>query len=363
MSLHHQHIRFITIHPEIHHRHLQMSKANDAPRNSALDFVKGALVVAMVGYHAGTLFISDLSTKEFTLGVLLDFVSGSWVFVSGLLIIWYYREKFEESPRAVSSRLWVRGLKILLLFLSLNAGIYCLGLSPHRTRFFDLHTLTTIVVHGGGTLSSFEVLVGIAYLLLLSPLILYAGRLGPYLVGLTLFGCMVFTTTGNQLSPNVWLVICGLGGVMSGYLWKAKVKMLPIATPSDHIVGLIGALLAACAYYGLKIYFGYKRENLQIYLLGITSLFFSAYLSYMLVDSRSRWNQALQLLGRYSLPCYIGQMALLWLGYSISGAIGPFSFWIMMPATLAGLFIAMSFLDSLRQRNMAANKVYRFVFE
>lgn len=350
---------------ELKHSRSVKTLSVDSPqisRDLALDFIKGVLVVAMLAYHAGNLFILDPGTKSFVLGIVLDFVSGSWLFLCGLLISSSSRRKFAIDPMAVTFRFWIRATKILVLFFLLNAVIYRYSLIPRPTASLDLEIIGRILWYGGGELSSFEVLIGIAYLLLFAPLLLWLRSFGPVLIGFILAAGVISVLGGNRLSPNCWLVYCGLGGVLCGYLLNGSWLHKICETTQCRSIGVALALLGTAAYYTLIASYGYTRTDIHVYLLGIACIFFTLYLSHVWLWPNNILDRTLQLVGRYSLLSYIGQMALLWGLLSLGKPYLPASYWLILPIAACIMVVSIKMLDFLLHRSKPLRATYSAIF-
>ncbi len=339
-----------------------LADSSETVRDSGLDFIKGMLVVAMMAYHAGHFFILNASTKSLVLGTILSFVSGSWVFLSGLLVSSSYRIKFAVDPWSVSLRLWRRAAKLLILFLVLNVVIYWYDLVPHRSASLSLETMGHILWHGGGDLSSFEVLVGIGYMLLLAPALLWFRTWGPLVVGTLVGACVLAAMNGGRLAPNGWLVVCGLGGTLCGYLFTSVWLHNLRETAAGQIGSLTVALLGTATYYTLSILCGYTRADIHVYLFGVTSIFFTLYFGHAWSGSGGLFDPALQRLGRYSLVSYIGQMGLLWSLYFWGRPYLPASYWFILTIAVGIMVISVYGMHYIFSRSKALKNIYTAIF-
>ena len=98
-----------------------MRKTADSPkaqRISALDFTKGALVLIMVLYHWINYFIG----LQWPYYRYLRFLTPSFIFVTGFMISNVYLSKYDAADPRLSKRLFTRGLKLMAVFLALNAA-------------------------------------------------------------------------------------------------------------------------------------------------------------------------------------------------------------------------------------------------
>lgn len=339
-----------------------LTHSSHLARDAGLDFIKGVLVILMMAYHAAVFFIRDPLSKSFMLDIALDFVSGSWVFLSGLLVSSSYRMKFSADPSSITLRLWIRATKILAVFFALNAVIYWYHLIPHPSKTLSPQVIGDILWYGGGDLASFEVLVGISYTLFLSPVVLGLRKWGPVFVAVIVGACVLVVMSGGRLSANGWFVMCGLGGMLCGYLFSNAWLRTMCQTAGGQTGGLICAILATVVYYTLEIAFGYTRADVYVYLLGVTSIFFAMYFSYSWVVPNSTVDYILRLLGQYSLVCYIGQMGLLWGLYSWGRFYLPDSYWFMLTIAVCIMVVSVNSLHYILNRNKPLRSVYTAIF-
>jgi peptidoglycan/LPS O-acetylase OafA/YrhL len=86
------------------------------PRDTAIDFTKGGLVLFMVLYHWLNYFVGPRGQYY----NYLRFLTPSFIFISGFMISQIQLRRYESSGRHLASRLIVRGFKLLILVLLLN---------------------------------------------------------------------------------------------------------------------------------------------------------------------------------------------------------------------------------------------------
>src|SRR5215471_992008 len=81
----------------------------DVPRDTAIDFTKGVLVLFMVLYHWLNYFVgNDGRYYDY-----LRFLTPSFIFITGFMISQIQLRRYDSSGRSLSKRLFVRGLKLL----------------------------------------------------------------------------------------------------------------------------------------------------------------------------------------------------------------------------------------------------------
>src|SRR6476661_2154446 len=151
-------------------------------RITALDFTRGALILFMLLYHWLNYFTEATSDVY----KYLRFVNPSFIFITGFLISNVYPSKYDVGDPMLQKRLANRGVKLLALFIILNAIVsFTFSQSYNGRILFDLSSVTNLVsvfitgsvsMAGIGKLAAFQILVPISYLLLLSAVILSAGR-------------------------------------------------------------------------------------------------------------------------------------------------------------------------------------------
>src|SRR5437867_2142205 len=134
-------------------------------RDYALDFVKGFLVLVMVGHHSFEYF----KGVDYHLIKYIDFVTGAFVFVSGFVVSSIYGARLTSLSGATCWRLLWRGCKLVLLFLAINIGINLLFTANYNGRRFGLVQFYaesfSVFFAGNKGVASFEILLPIAYTL------------------------------------------------------------------------------------------------------------------------------------------------------------------------------------------------------
>src|SRR3954471_6435217 len=132
-----------------------------------LDFTKGTLVLIMVLYHWISYF---LPVDDFTFRYL-RFLTPSFIFITGFLVARVYLPKHDRGDATVPRRVAWRGVKLILLAMSLNVPLQVLGVL--RTRVSS-QTATEFVVSffTGRYPLAFSILVPIGYVLLSSAAVI-----------------------------------------------------------------------------------------------------------------------------------------------------------------------------------------------
>lgn len=323
-------------------------------RDLALDFAKGALVVFMVIYHAMSI-LSTAGPEDFQ---HIRFVSGSFIFLSGYVVARFHFDRFLADRRGTTSWLLQRGCKLVLLFTALNLLIPLTGIgNPGKSQPGILQyagNFAGIYVLGDSRYASFQILLPIAYLLMLSPVFLrLVGR--SKAGGLTALATTFACTLVPIESPHWELTVLGAIGLSAGML--ESISHQPFPTASGRLasvalvvcIGLMGALSRYPASYAI----GVAAVTKLLYDLGKI-----AHLPRHLV-------LALVVLGRYSLPGYLAQIAILrilFIALTKERLALGLELATLIAATSALLFGMCVLLDLLRDRYRLVHKSYKLFF-
>jgi hypothetical protein len=333
-----------------------MATGSKLDRNPALDFTKGALVLIMVLYHWINYFCGAQDQRY------LRFLTPSFIFISGFIITNIYVSKYGMIDPHLPKRLIQRGLKILGVFILLNATRSLLALGRSQEQAWSIRTLVDVYLIGNGAAGgqakavAFFILVPISYLLLLSALLLVVSRFYPYMfhiVCLFFLLCAVVSNHEGFEIPNLELLAIGLLGVLAGNLPIEKVNALvrhPYLLATAYLVYL-GAITVWNVVYPLQIV-GVYLSLMIIYLLGQQS------------GEPGKVRGGIILLGKYSLFGYIAQIAILQslrLGLNHIGSeavVLGLSFLLAFALTI----ISVRVIDRARTGSTTMDRIYRTVF-
>jgi peptidoglycan/LPS O-acetylase OafA/YrhL len=341
-----------------------MQAATSAPtprRISALDFTKGALVLIMVLYHWINYFVGP----EWEYYRYLRFLTPSFIFITGFMISNVYLSKYDAADPRLPKRLFTRGLKLLAIFIVLNAArtfiVPLLATGVIVNNPLELRNVSIVFVSGnlpavGGKLISFSILVPISYLLMFSGLLMLPYRYSRYtfhiVCALLLLFILVLGLMGAR-SLNLEFFTIGMLGVLSGFT--------PIAAINDfvrhpYVLGFaylcyIIAITVWSVPFPLLIV-GVGLSVVVIYLVGISG-----------GESGIIKNEVI-LLGKYSLFGYISQMVILQLlsaGFhhvNLGIAVLGISFVAAFGLTIGSVEV----VDRARAKAVSMDKLYKAVF-
>ena len=325
--------------------------------------VKGFLVLAMVVYHTATTFLPD-GALQHHIHHSLRIVSGSWIFISGFIITTHYREKFWRNPTGISRRLIVRGVKLLLLVSVLNLAIRLLLRHDTLDSLLMPQTLWNIYVIGDGRRVSFEILIGIGYLLVVAPIFLLHRTIGPLLALALVAGGMLYQFVGTARLPvNAWMLVCGLSGLLAGVAAARGRLAALVLHPIAGRTAMVLAAVATVVYLGPPTANWALRNRLFAYVPGIAVTLLFLYI----LAARFRWEGAgervFSLMAHYSLICYIGQMFIIIALHSVVGGHPILaSFPVALALAIATMLLGILLLDKARQRYAWARMTYDTVF-
>ena len=336
-------------------------KPTDLSRDTAIDFTKGALVLFMVLYHWLNYFFGPHGQYY----DYLRFLTPSFIFITGFMISQIQLRRYENSGRSLPKRLFVRGLKLLILFLVLNALVYA-ALSRVQVSYSlwgkSLRSFSWAAFVVGTSRAPdeqknviFNILVPIAYLLIVSAGLVLARRVkyAFYCALYVLIAGVIFIRFWNSENFYLDLLMIGVLGVVVGFAGRDH---LALVTSHPYILTALYCLfLAAITIWGVPL----PLEIASVILT--TALLYSAGSRLAPAGTARR---RMILLGKYSLLGYIAQIAILqglrrisWLSQHGVGA--------SLASLLLGALLTVAIVEAVdiaRQRSKIANDLYRLVF-
>lgn len=331
-------------------------------RIPALDFTKGALVLFMVLYHWLNYFVAfDGGFYRY-----LRFLTPSFIFITGFLLSHVYLASPRYAALNVPKRLMQRALKLLAVFVFLNAARTFLipdsrgGQAP--VEAWTAQQIIAVFVTGNASLegnartAAFNILVPIAYLLLLSAGITASCKRCKFafqsICSLLLLAIIALSFNQSE-SGNLELLAIGLLGVIVGYVPIDKFNQFarhPFLLGVAYIC-YAGAITVWDTPYPLQIA-GVCICLAIIYSIGQRG------------NQSSVARSLVILLGTYSLFGYIAQIVILQvlhrmsLSLSLGGAGLAFSFLAAFAFTILTVVV----LDRARARLPILDRLYKAVF-
>jgi hypothetical protein len=329
-------------------------------RDEIFDFIKGILVIGMVVYHSLNYFTTGYS-------VIYDyfsFVARGFILLSGFMCGAIYYSKFQKDRYYVLKRLPIRAFKLISIFLIINISIGMLagrmgsGNSDAANSILAWTRIT--LLEGAPYLSSFEILVPIAYVLLISPLFFHKTGFGINLIYVIIFSYMAFSLFDIDLSYNLNCLLIGIGGISIGLVYTRINKYL------DNIYLRSGLAVFLTIIYVILIPMGFDiRQNILITFVYICIVIFNLYSLGRLLNLKKCFSSKIIIIGRYSLFLYIGQIVILHILRSMINtrfSVNDLGLWIIIVSVNIAMVIAATFTEFLRSNSKIMDKAYRLIF-
>jgi fucose 4-O-acetylase-like acetyltransferase len=321
-------------------------------RIDALDWTKGALIFCMVIYHA-----INYSTFQPMAFRLLGFLPPSFILITGFLVGQVYSAKYDLKSWKPYARLLVRGTKLLVLFIVLNLGLCVVRERNLYEGVCDFEERSSsIFFSGNGRAGIFEVLLPIAYFLLLAPALLrLRSCLGSSIIlcaGAVFLLCIGLELIGNQLK-NLDLLSAGIIGMALG---SVPIGVIDRLANNWAMVLLLYVLYRLCSHF--------LGESYAVQMLGAVVTVLSLYCCALHLRAESWLSKQMVTFGKYSLFCYLAQVAILQLVVTICG--GKPDRWpavlIMGIVTTTLLLGFVRKLHHVRQQGRVVDTIYKAIF-
>ena len=334
----------------------QVSKATvhnkSVARIEPLDWTKGALVLFMVVYHAINYSVYRPLSFRY-----LSFLPPSFVMIAGLVVGSVYAARYDMGSWKPYVRLMIRGIKLLLIFVVLNLGL-CIVRERDLIGGFMVFTdrAGMIFLSGNGREGIFEVLLPIAYFLLLAPLLLWLrSRVASAIpvCGFAVFVlCVVLEERGVD-SLNLTLLSAGILGMTLG--------LIPIEA-IDHFSRKWTRVLLIYIFYQICRWF--IGDIYPVEMFGAAVSVFLIYTCALHLNMAAWTGRQMILLGRYSLLGYLLQIGFLQVMVKVAG--GKSEHWASVIAvgvlTSVFLFLVVNLVDFLRRHHRPTDLIYKGVF-
>lgn len=330
-----------------------------ANRYYIIDFVKGFLVVTMVVYHTMNYFLSGYHI----IYAYVNYVVQAFIFYSGFMCGTIYLKKFIENKKLVYIRLTTRGIKLILLFFTLNIIIHSLlkrnfnnqdlGLSLLYNNFYD-------IIFSGNPIARFSILLPIAYLLIISAPLINLFKLRYLTYPLLFISFCIMSVYDIRLSFNVSCVLIGIGGLFTGFISKIVERGLNSKLIKGILLMLLLLYLLILVPHGIDI-----RNYIVVYFLYINLIIANLYLLYTYLEPNNFITKIIIKFGQYSLLLYLAQIFFLQLTKRILNirfsSLGIEHFLIFVLINILLVFCCY-LTDYLRNKFTFIDKSYQFIF-
>jgi hypothetical protein len=271
-------------------------------RNEGIDFVRGLMIIVMILYHS-----SVFAKESYSVAFLCDYVftvaSGAFVFMAGMSVRKYSFCTFFANATKCSRALIARAIKLIFILCAAVAvgNLFCI-LPPPQGSIHDYIVKVFLIGYPKGV--PYDVLLGIGYLFLISPLILFLLSHRTFSFVTVLLAISATTAAGYRVGHNTWIVLCGLWGMTLTHVilqsFDAQNRYVLLRLP--RMLSLVAFLVAACTYAVM----GAPKENIVVYVFYVTSFLMMRY--HMFVKSPSCWKDA----SATRMICGAGRMSLWW---------------------------------------------------
>lgn len=324
-------------------------------RNYEIDFVKGILVVGMVLYHSLDYFQFGSSMIKY-----VQFITGSFIFTSGFLVSAIHMKKYDVQTSGISRRLYMRGFKLLVLFILLNAVLYFLGWQTNWKNGVEVESISDaiyiIFVSGTYKMVAFDILVPIAYSLFLAGglICVFRERTWLYMVlaAVAILYCSLMFY-GNQEAYNLRYMTIGICGFALGFIDSEK--LLSLSQYSLWIFGFF--LIYLIGLHKINMFY---PQYVVITIFNILVI----YIAGVRISSSNLIVRTIYLLGEYSLLSYLTQIAILqvlvrsFLAYTYNPSI----VFLIFIITNALMVLCVALVSRFRTGSKTVDRLYRIVF-
>ncbi len=329
-----------------------VEKSSSTSRIGALDWAKGALVICMVVYHA--INYSAFRIKAFE---WMAFLPPSFILIAGFLVGQVYATKYDLQSKKPYARLFVRGVKLLFIFLVLNLA-HCIALRKNLVDgFFEFADRSgAIFLSGNGRAGIFEVLLPIAYFLLLAPALLWLRSRNSAAIGICAAAifilCVVLERNGFSYK-NLSFLSAGILGMAAGLV---PMPLIDRFASKWFLIVPLYALYRWCSYH-----FG---ETYPVQLFGAVSTLLLLYTCALRLNCSSGFGAQIVLLGKYTLAGYLIQIPLIQVIVMLSGGKPEHwpGVWLVILAASALTFAAVWGLNALRKQIAIVDGTYKAIF-
>ena len=313
------------------------------------DFIKGCCVIGMIMHHC-----FDYFDPTSSLILYLRFITGSFVFVAGFMFINIYL-KNNDNPLydKISIRMIQRGLKLLFLFILLNALIFLSfpGKLSNLNLNSPLENLYTIFVIGRYNLVAFEILIPIAYVMIITGILIGIFKDKIYLIvplSILLFLYSSFKYFSQESGYNLRFLTIGLLGFSLGFITFDKFKIL-----ADKWV------IFPILYILYLIFITNYKLNYPVYLISVLINIIIFYIISRKINLKNFFADKIVLFGKYPLFSYVFQIAFLQVYAKLFRNNNLlFNFLLTLLATLFSVHI----VDFSTKRYSSFNRIYRIFF-
>lgn len=287
-------------------------------RDNALDFTKGFLVVVMSAYHLLNYFFKGGESVYY----YLNYVSGAFIFISGLICSTLYYKKFVKNSLHVHYRLFSRGVKLIVIFFAVNIAMRFFVKSNYSGQDISsiqviFQNIGYILIYGSKQLMAFEILLPIAYVLLAANLFLYSVKFKKLIFFAIQLLLILIPILFGSVGYNAKNFLLGMGGFYTGFVFPDLFSQLKKPFVNYIIMPVL------FIYFFIVIPLG-ARVPLFIYYVIINTVLIAAYKLGGWLNPRRVITKYLIFFGKYSLFMYLAQIFILQILFRLIKIEGKF---------------------------------------
>ena len=314
----------------------------------------------MITYHCFHIANYDQSF-DININRYLGYVSGSFPFMAGYFVSAYYFESFKEQSILIFKRLFIRGIKLILIYITLNL-IFIYVVNNHIDLNVTTKSDTPIIsiLVGDPPRVIYDILYSIGIILIFGATLSVIhekiiSRSNQYtlVILMSLLSIMLYINGSILIASGIMGIIAGISPIRK-HLEKIYSNGYIIII--SYLFGLLAAILI-----------DHIRQEMLIYLLCITTLFFSLKHSYTYLKLHIDKSNIIHLFSRYSLFIYLFHVPVLVL-YSkmflwTFPAIEPLLlFAILISLTAYSSILATQVIEIAHKNKNGLHTVYKSIF-
>lgn len=328
-------------------------------RDKSLDFVKFIYIMMMIIYHC--FYNADYDHSfEIDINRFFVFVSGSFPFMAGYFVSAHYLENLDHQSKLTCSRLLIRGIKLLSIYIFLNLTfIFMIKNNLSLNIITDSMSPIKSILISVPSEVIYDILHSISIILILgSALSTIHIKTYPSSHKYTLTIALCVLSILIYFNSSV-LIACGIMGIIIGLPMIRNLLDNIYRQKSIIISSYIFGLFAAIIFTNIK-------KEMIIYILCVTTLFFSIKHSYGYLKEHIDQHKIVSLFSRHSLFIYIFHVPFLIFTKAIILAFFPTVDALILLAALLILGIYSSLLITKTIETVGKQKyfgaIYKIIF-
>lgn len=326
-------------------------------RNLAIDFLRGVLVVFMLLGHCFQFFNPTFWYVKYDM-----WVPGAFIFMAGFMMSFHYSKSYNLYTANIYYRIIQRSIKLLLIFLVANIIIQNLLTNEggfaffHNNDIISLDFYYNVFVKGDPGISNFHIILPIAYTLIFSCALIFIFKSNlvlssfPVILFIIICAWLWFFNNGGY---NARFLSVGLLGFFFGLGFPNNFERI---YKQKYYLFLI--------FFLYQIFISFVPSYYLVYLINVILVLVIIYIISLSLNFRSKFEQAVILLGQYSLLSYLAQIAMLWATSLLfeNDVLNSFLVLLIFLILSICLFLLIKIIHDMRQKSLFINGIYRLMF-